>query len=58
MLATVLGIFVAVLLVFFLVGDWVRHPQDVDETGDGPSPQLRRPGPSLRPTPQHRRSTK
>jgi hypothetical protein len=41
MLATVLGICVAAVLMLLLVGDWVRHPGDVDESGVGPSPQLR-----------------
>jgi len=51
MLATLLGITVTALLVFFLVGDWVRHPGDVDETAGGASA---RPG---RPLPQHRRGS-
>jgi hypothetical protein len=58
MLATVLGIFVAAVLTVLLVGDWVRHPEDVDETGAGPSPQLRRSRQPLRASPQHRRGAK
>jgi hypothetical protein len=51
MLATLLGIAVTALLVFFLVGDWVRHPGDVDEAAGGASAR------PVRPAPQHRRGS-